>query len=142
VVAIVAFAGVAAAVPNGLAGALPNGAAVPPLPLGDLALLAVADALIAGLLGYRTAALRAATAREALWAGLTAAAAIALGAAALRAIAIPRLVGPALLMLLFYLWDSLHAEPAGRRDPRWLWETIALAGLGAAVAFWNLRVTA
>ena len=33
----------------------------------------------------------------------------------IRAIGIPRLVGPAVLMLLFYLWDTLHAarRPAG-----------------------------
>jgi hypothetical protein len=54
---------------------------------------------------------------------------------------IPRLIGPALLMLLFYLWDSLHAAPpTRRRDPRWIWETLVLAALGAAVAFWNLRL--
>ena len=54
---------------------------------------------------------------------------------------IPRLIGPALLMFLFYLWDTLHtAAPSRRRDPRWIWETVALAGVGAAVAFWNLRL--
>ena len=141
VVALVAFTGVAAIVPNGLAGTQPDGAPVPPLPIGDLALLAVADAVVGGLLGYRAAALRLATARDAAWAALTSAIAIALGAAALRAMGIPRLVGPALLMLLLYLWDSIHAAPASRRrDPRWIWETVVLAGLGAAVAFWNLRL--
>jgi hypothetical protein len=79
--------------------------------------------------------------REALWAALTYAAAIAVGAAAIRAMGIPRLIGPALLMFLFYLWDTLHATPpTRRRDPRWIWETLVLAGLGAAVAFWNLRL--
>ena len=54
---------------------------------------------------------------------------------------IPRLVGPALLMLVFYLWDTLHGtSPTRRRDPRWIWETVFLAGLGAIVAFWNLRL--
>jgi hypothetical protein len=44
-------------------------------------------------------------------------------------------------MFLFYHWDSLHATaPARRRDPRWVWEMVVLAGLGAAVAFWNLRL--
>jgi hypothetical protein len=141
VVAFVAFVGIAAIVPNGLAGPGLDGAPPPPLPIGDLALLALADALVAGLLGYRTAALRMTKARDALWAALTSAVAIALGAAALRAMGIPRLIGPALLMLLFYLWDSLHAAPpARRRDPRWIWETLVLAGLGAAIAFWNLRL--
>jgi hypothetical protein len=141
IVALVAFAGVAAIVPGGLAGRELPGAPVAPLALGNLALLAFADAIVAGLLGYRSAALRGSHARDALWTALTYAAAIAVGAAAIRAMGIPRLIGPALLMLLFYLWDSLHATaPTQRRDPRWIWETLVLAGLGAAVALWNLRL--
>ena len=141
IVALVAFVGVAAIVPGGLAGREPAGAPIVPLALGDLALLAIADAFVAGLLGYRVAALRGSHVRGAVWAALTYAAAIAVGAAALRAMGIPRLIGPALLMLLFYLWDTLHATtPSRRRDPRWIWETLVLAGLGAAVAFWNLRL--
>lgn len=141
VVAIVAFTGVAAIVPGGIAGLEPAGTPIAPLPLGDLVLLALADALIAGLLGYRAAALRTTSMREALWAALTYGVAIAIGAAAIRAMGIPRLLGPALLMFLLYLWDSVHAaSPSRRRDPRWIWETVALAGLGAIVAFWNLRL--
>jgi len=141
VVALVAFVGVAAIVPGGIAGLEPDGAPVAPLPLGDLALLALADACVAALLGYRAAALRTTAARDALWAALTYGVAIAIGAAAIRAMGIPRLVGPALLMLLFYLWDSLHSTaPTRRRDPRWIWETVALAGLGGLVAVWNLRL--
>jgi hypothetical protein len=79
--------------------------------------------------------------REALWAALTYGVAIAVGAAAIRAVGIPRLVGPALLMLVFYLWDTLHGtSPTRRRDPRWIWETVFLAAVGAIVAFWNLRL--
>jgi hypothetical protein len=141
VVALVAFTGAAAIVPGGIAGLEPAGAPVIPLPLGDLVLLAAADAVIAAILGYRAAALRAATFREALWASLTYGVAVAVGAAAIRAMGIPRLIGPALLMLLFYLWDTLHAtSPTRRRDPRWIWETLALTSLGAVVAFWNLRL--
>ena len=141
VIALVAFVGVAAIVPGGLAGVDPGAAAARPLPIGDLVLLALADAVVGGLLGYRAAALRTPRLRDALWAAGTYATAIAVGAAALRAMGIPRLVGPALLMFLFYLWDSVHATPpTRRRDPRWIWETIALAGVGAAVAFWNLRL--
>ena len=141
VVALVAFIGVAAIVPGGIAGLEGPGSPIQPLPIGDLALLALADAGVAALLGYRAAALRGTTLREAVWAAVTYGVAIAIGAAAIRAMGIPRLVGPALLMLLFYLWDSLHATaPARRRDPRWIWETVALAGLGGIVAFWNLRL--
>jgi hypothetical protein len=141
IVAFVAFAGVAAIVPGGIAGLQPAGAPTAALPLGDLVLLALADAVVAALLGYRAAALRGSSVGQALWAALTAGVAIAIGAAALRALGIARLIGPGLLVLLLYLWDALHAAgPARRRDPRWIWETVALAGLGAAVAFWNLRL--
>ncbi|HEY8987501.1 MAG TPA: hypothetical protein VIM39_00690 [Candidatus Limnocylindrales bacterium] len=141
IVALVAFVGIAAVVPGGIAGLERAGAPVNPLPLGNLLLLGLADAFIAGLLGYRAAALRATSLREALWSALTYGVAIAIGAAAIRAMGIPRLIGPALLMFLFYLWDVLHgASPARRRDPRWIWQTALLVALGAAVAFWNLRL--
>jgi hypothetical protein len=82
-----------------------------------------------------------ATLRDALWSAFTYAAAIAIGAAALRALEIPRLVGPALLTLAFYLWDAFHAAtPSRRRDIRWLWQTLLLAGLGAIVVAWNLLI--
>jgi hypothetical protein len=143
VVALVAFVGVAAVVPGGIAGLEPAGAPVAAFPLGNLLVLGLADAFIAALLGYRAAALRAINLAEALWSALTYGVAIAIGAAAIRAMGIPRLVGPALLMFVFYLWDVLHgATPARRRDPRWIWQTALLAGLGALVALWNLRLVA
>jgi uncharacterized membrane protein len=84
-----------------------------------------------------------ASARDAIWAAASYAAAIAIGAAAIRAMGIPRLIGPALLMFLFYLWDTLHAAPSSRRrDPRWIWETAILAAAAVAVAAWNLRLGA
>ena len=141
VVALVAFTGVAAVVPGGIAGLEPAGTPIAPMPLGNLLFLGLADAVIAGLLGYRAAALRETSLREALWSALTYGVAIAIGAAAIRAMGIPRLIGPALLMFLFYLWDVLHGTaPARRRDPRWIWQTAVLAGLGALVAVWNLRL--
>jgi hypothetical protein len=141
IIALVAFTGIAAVVPGGIAGLEPAGAPVAPLPLGNLLVLGLADAAVAGLLGYRASALRAGSLRDALWSALTYAIAIAIGAAAIRAMGIPRLVGPALLMLLFYLWDSLHGTaPSRRRDPRWIWQTAVLAGLGAIVAYWNIRL--
>lgn len=141
VVALLAFAGVAAVVPGGVAGLEPAGAPVAPLPLVNLVILAAADAVIAALLGYRAAALRVARLRDALWAALSYGIAIAIGAAGVRAIGLPRLIGPALLMFLFYLWDTLHAAPPSRRrDPRWIWETAGLAAVGIAVVAWNLRL--
>ena len=138
-VAFVAFAGAGTLVPGGLSGGF--GEEVPALSLSDLALLAAADALVAGLLGYRAAALRVTTARDALWSAATYAIAIAIAAAAIRAMEIPRLIGPALLTLTFYLWDAFHGTaPSRRRDPRWIWQTGLLLALGAVVIGWNLLV--
>ena len=75
------------------------------------------------LLGFRLARLGPATRREAFVSGLGFAAVVAIGAGLLRAMAIPQLVGPALLTLLVYLWDALNATtPSIRRDPRWRWQ--------------------
>lgn len=140
VVAFVAFTGAAALVPHGLAEPGAAGTAgASPLSETELLLLVALDGLVAALLGYRTAALRVTTFRAALWSALTSAAAVAIGAAALRAMAIPRLVGPALLALVFFLWDAFHGAPAARRrDARWIWQTVLLAILGLVVAVWNL----
>jgi hypothetical protein len=79
------------------------------------------------------------TVRDALWTAATYALAIAIGAASLRAMEIPRLVGPALLTLEFYLWDAfVGTAPSRRRDPSWIWRIGLLAGLGVLVAVWNL----
>ena len=90
-------------------------------------MLAVGDAVIAFLLGYRAAALRVSTARDALWSAATYAAAIAIGAAAVRFMEIPRLLGPALLDADVLPVGRLPRRRAGRRrDPRWLWQTLLL----------------
>ena len=132
-VAFLGFTGVAAMVPGGL---VQTGGA---LEEGDLLVLAAADALVAGLLGYRASSLRVVTVRDALWSAFTYAAAIAIGAAALRAMEIPRLVGPALLTLAFYLWDAfISTAPRRRRNLRWIAQIAVLVGLGLIVAVWNL----
>ncbi len=134
-VGFLAFTGVAAMVPGGLVQPTAAGA----LPETNLLVLAGADAIVAFLLGYRAASLRVANLRDAMWSALTYAVAIAIGAAALRAMEIPRLIGPALLTLLFYLWDAFAgAAPSRRRDRAWLWQTGLLAVLGLGVIAWNL----
>ena len=139
VVGFIAFVGVAATVAGGLAQPGAGGVAGGPLPERDLLALAGADALIAFLLGYRAAALRIATLRDALWSAATYAAAIAIAAAAVRFMEIPRLVGPALLALTFYLWDAFHGvAPSRRRDASWIWQSALLAILGLAVIALNL----
>ncbi len=136
-VAFLAFTGVAAMVPGGLV--LSGGA----LAEGNLIVLAAGDALVAGLLGYRAASLRVNDVRDALWSALTYAAAIAIAAAALRAMEIPRLIGPALLTLTFYLWDAfISTTPSRRRDRRWIGRVALLVGLGVIVTAWNLLLRA
>ncbi|MFL5779540.1 MAG: hypothetical protein ACJ761_11455 [Chloroflexota bacterium] len=136
-VAFLAFSGVAALVAGG-AGST-DATPTPSLPEPDLLLLVVADGVVAFLLGYRASALRPMTLTDTLWSALTYAVCIAVAAAALRAMAIPRLLGPAILTLVFYLWDAFHAaDGTRRREGRWLWQTAVLAGLGVVVVAWNL----
>lgn len=135
-VSFIGFTGVAAMVPGGLVQRT-NGPG--PLPETNLLILAIGDGIIAGLLGYRAVALRLSNLVDALWSAGMYAAAIAIGAAALRAMEIPRLVGPALLTLAVYLWDALTGTaPARRREWRWIWQTGLLAALGVVVTAWNL----
>ena len=139
--AFVAFAGIAAAIPGALAEPPQTGVEAPVvgLALGGLALLAALDGLLAGILGYRMAALEGPTLRGALAAALSYAAVIAIAAAALRAMGLPRLLGPALLTLVLYLWSAYRGVPRGtRRDARWIWEVLLLAALGVLVVLWNL----
>jgi hypothetical protein len=145
IAAFVAFTGIAAIVPGGwaepsavVAGA---GAAQPVLTEGWLLVLAIDDALIAFILGYRVAVIRHGTRRDALRSALTYAIVIAVAAGALRGLDLPRLVGPAVLALVFYLWDALHAaSPERRRDARFVWETMLLGVLVVVVVAWNLRL--
>jgi len=135
-IAFIGFTGVAAMVPGGLV--QPQGGRGP-LPETNLMVLAAGDGIIAGLLGYRAVALRIGNLVDALWSAATYLAAIAIAAAALRAMEIPRPIGPALLTLAFYLWDALAGtQPARRRELRWIWQTGLLAALGVIVAAWNL----
>lgn len=138
--AFLAFTGTAALVPGGLVEP-PSGSGLPapPIPEGALILLAFGDALAAALLGYRLAAMRETTVREALWGAGTHGAIVGLSAAVLRAAALPRLLGPALLVVIFYLWNLYRGSPRSvRRSARWLWEALLLIGLAVVVVGWNL----
>ncbi len=140
VTAFVAFTGIAALVPGGIAepGAAGDGSA---LSAGWLVVLAVDDALVGLLLGYRVAVFRYGTVLDAARSAVTYAIVVAIAAGAIRAIDLPRLVGPAVLTLVFYLWDALHGTaPARRREPRFLWETVLLVALGVVVVLWNQRL--
>jgi hypothetical protein len=140
VTAFVAFTGVAAIVPGGVPepGVAGGGGA---LTEGSLLLLAVGDAVVALALGYRVGRARYPSRRDAARSAVSYAIVIAVSAGALRAVDVPRLVGPAALTLVFYLWDALHATaPARRREPRFVWETILLGVLAVVVVAWNLRL--
>jgi hypothetical protein len=140
--AFVAFTGVAALVPGGLPDAGGSaGVAGSSSPLTESTLLALVagDALVAFLLGYRLSALRFGAIRDTAWAAATYAILVAVAAAAARAIDLPRLVAPAILTLLLYLWDRLHgAAPRRRREARFLWETALLGAVGVVIVAWNL----
>jgi hypothetical protein len=139
--AFLGFAGVASQVAGAIVIAGSGGTDVATLTESNLLLLAGADATIAGVLGFRLARLGPAARREAVVSAAGYAAVVALGAGLLRAMAIPQLLGPALLTLLLYLWDALNATtPSIRRDPRWRWQVGLLFVLSVVVIGWNLRL--
>jgi hypothetical protein len=134
------FAGVASIVPGGLPVPGQGGGAI-----GGNALAVVAqaggDAVIGFLLAYRVAALRSSNLRDVAWFGFTGAAVVAIAAVALRSIEIPRILGPALLVLVFFLWDAIHSGGAvRRRDPLRVWETLALVILAILVIGWSAGI--
>ncbi|HVA86371.1 MAG TPA: hypothetical protein VNF73_08660 [Candidatus Saccharimonadales bacterium] len=158
VAAFVGFSGIAAFVHGGLvgfgsgggvgagsggsaAGGSAAGAGADAIGETALLVLAGADGVIAGILGYRLTRLGPIAPREAFLSAVTYAAVIAIGAGLLRAMAVPQLLGPALLTLLVYLWDAFHATtPSIRRDPRWLWQVGLLVALSVLVVGWNLAL--
>ena len=139
--AFVAFTGVAALVPGGMPD--PGGTTAGTAGLSGtwLVVLALDDALIALLLGFRISALRYGSVREASRSALTYALVIAVAAGLIRAIDLPRLVGPAVLTLVFYLWDAQHGSaPARRQERRFVWEMLLLGALAIVVVAWNLHL--
>lgn len=142
--AFLAFIGVAALVPGGM----PEPAASPvagttTMTQGWLAVLALGDALVALVIGWRISALRFGAPLQIARSALTYALVTAISAGLIRAIDLPRLVGPAVLTLVFYLWDAQHASaPARRRERRFVLEMVLLAALAVVVVTWNALVPA
>ena len=135
VAGLAAFAGIGALVPGGLPDPSGTAPTTPSLVLG----LAAADGLVAFALAYRVAALRTSNVRDIGWAASAGAAVVAIAEAFLRTLEIPGLLGPALLVLVFFLWEAMHnATPARRRDPRRVWETVLLFALGLVVVAWSV----
>jgi hypothetical protein len=140
IVGFLGFSGVAALVPGGLPAPGEVAGGLPPDALPVVA-QAGGDGLIAFLLAYRAAALRTSNLRDVAWFGLTGAAVVAIAAVALRSIEIPRILGPALLVLVFFLWDAIHSGgPVRRRDPWRAWETALLAVLAVVVIGWSIGI--
>ena len=145
VAGLAAFAGIAALVPGALPdpGAVTSGQVVPGASPSLILGLAATDGLVAFLLAYRVAALGSTSVRDVGWAASAAALAVAIAAAALRIIAIPGLLGPALLVLVLFLWEAMHGGTrARRRDPRRIWETALLVALGVVVVVWTIGLRA
>jgi hypothetical protein len=135
-IGLLAFTSVAAIVTGGL----PD-PAVPSTPptASQILSLAGADGLIGFLLGYRLAALRSSNVRDVGWSASLAAAVVAIAAASLRVLEIPGFLGPALLVLVFFLWQVIHDDaPMRRRDSRRIWETALLVALGVVIVAWSL----
>ena len=81
--------------------------------------------------------------RDALWSALTYAVAIAIGAAALRAMAIPRLIGPGAADARVLPLGRVPRRVAGAPPRlRLVWQTVLLAVLGIVVVAWNLLLRA
>ena len=124
VVAFLAFTGIAALVPGRPAGARTVAASRRPAAAGRS--LAAADALVAFLLGYRAAALRSSNVRDVAWFGLTSATSSRSPRSPCGRWRSRGCSGPALLVLVFFLWDAVHGTPpVRRRDRRRIWETVA-----------------
>ena len=139
VVAALAFVGVAALVPGALETGGSTAEAV--LSASDVVIVALADGIVAFLLGYRLAALRSTELRSVALSALTYAVVIAIGAGATRVIPVEGYLGPALLALVFFLWDRIQGSTGRRtRDPNWLWEIGVLVVLGIAVVLLNLNL--
>jgi hypothetical protein len=137
--AFLGFAGAAGSVVAGLAAPLPGTNQAAAIDGPSLLLMAVADGFIAFLLGYRLAATRAPDLIEAAWAAGTFAVVVGVAAAILRALALPLLLGPAVLAGVFYLWSAYRAAPGGeRRSAGWLWEYLVLLVAVVGAVAWNL----
>ncbi len=143
VLGFAAFGGIAASVPGGL---VEGPGAARPIGSLDLAILVGLDAFVGAALGYRFAALREPSIRGALGAAATYGAVVAIGAGVLRLLALPRLVGPAVLTLVVFLWDAIHWDTLHARRPWRFWdvrrlvELVVLAVLGIVVVVLNSRL--
>ncbi len=143
VTGLAAFAGIATLIPGGLPDAGSGVPAAAPASAAPVLALAAADGVVAFLLAYRVAALRSVNIREVGWAAASGGLVVAIAAAAVRELGIPWILGPALLVLVFFLWEAIHGDaPARRGDPRRLWEAALLVAIGLLVVVWSVGLRA
>jgi len=133
--AFLGFAAIGGIVPGGVAG---DGQ---PLTVAAFIVTIVLDVAIGGLAGYRIAAVRPNTPGQAAVAFYQYAMVVAPIGVIVRVLALPRLFGPAVLVLAAYLVTSLREsdEPV-RFNARLLEETMVLVLAGAAVVALGLVV--
>jgi hypothetical protein len=133
--AFAGFAAIGGLVPGGVAG---EGQ---PLTLNTFLAVVMLDLVIGGLAGYRLVALHPHTRGQALTAIYVYVLAMTAGGVTVRVLGLPRLFGPAELVLLLYLVTSLResGEPI-RRNARLIEETAILSLFGVVVAVLGLLV--
>jgi len=136
--AFLAFAGAASAVTGSPVSGQPA-TGTQGADAGALIVLAVIDGGFAWMLGFGLARPGAASLQDAALVATGYGSVVAVGAWLMGGLAVPGLVGPALLVLLLYLWDSVRATtPSLRHDPRWRWQMGLLVVLAVLVVAWSL----
>jgi hypothetical protein len=64
---------------------------------------------------------------------------IAVASVAVRALSVPRLLGPTVLTIGLYIWSAYRGAPGSERHSKqWLWEYAVLAGAAFLAVAWNL----
>jgi len=134
--AFLVFVGVAATLPGGWP--LPELDAPGELPVELAVAIGLADATIAFLVGYRLTAM-AGPAAAVGWASGTYAVIIGVASVAFRWLAIPGLMGPALLAVVLYLRSIVRTRAAPPdRHTRWPFEALILGLVVVAVVVYQL----
>jgi hypothetical protein len=127
----------------GVAATLPGGWPLPEIdrpfaPLTESAVaLGVADAVVGLLVGYRLTVLSGAGSAVG-WASATYAVVVGIAAVAFRWLAIPGLMGPAVLAVVLYLRAVVSTAPTAERPSRWPLEAIALVVVVVAIVGYQL----
>jgi hypothetical protein len=136
--AFVAFAAIGGLVPGGMAGA--GG----PLSGPAFAATVALDVLVGGLVGYRIASISGTSRFDRIVRVLAVgqyAVPVGIAGALLRALALPRLFGPALLTLVAYVVTLVRESPEPVLYNRRLLQEAAVLGLAGALAVaWGLLV--